>query len=81
VLTGQGAGAPGGAYDYVINGNMVAGFALVAWPAVHGETGIMTFVVGPNGEVLEKDLGRDTGGLATAMTRFDPDPGWAPVEE
>lgn len=81
VLTKQGPNAPGGAYGYVINGNMVAGFALLAWPAAYDETGIMTFLVGPNGELVEKDLGPDTGKLAGAIETFDPDPSWQPVVE
>lgn len=76
ILTKQGKDAPGGAFDYVINGNMVAGFAAVVYPVAYGDSGVMTFLVGPNGEVYEKDLGPDTGKLAAAMTEFNPDSSW-----
>lgn len=76
ILTAQGANAPGGAYSYVINGNMVAGFALVAWPAAYGSSGIMTFIVNQNGVVYEKDLGRKTAEIAGKITRYDPDQSW-----
>lgn len=76
VLTGQGPQAPGGAYSYVINGNMVAGFALLAWPAQYGESGVMSFMVANDGKVLEADLGPDTAQRAGAITAYDPDPGW-----
>jgi hypothetical protein len=76
ILTRQGKHAPGGKYDYVINGNMIGGFALVAWPAEYGRSGIMTFMVNQQGRVYEKDLGPNTGKLAPAMKRYDPDPSW-----
>jgi hypothetical protein len=76
VLTGQGPQAPGGAYSYVINGNMVAGFALFAWPAEYGDSGVMSFLVGNDGVVLETDLGPDTAERARAITSYDPDPAW-----
>lgn len=76
VLTGQGPQAPGGAYSYIINGNMVAGFALLAWPADYGESGVMSFMVANDGNVLEADLGPDTAQRAGAITAYDPDPGW-----
>ena len=75
ILKGQGENAPGGAHDYVINGNMIAGFALVAHPADYGSTGIMTFVVSHRGVVHEKDLGPLTG-----MEAYDPDDTWTVVE-
>ena len=81
ILTRQGAHPPGGAYDYVINGNMIGGFAMVAWPADHGNSGIMTFVVNQRGEVLQKDLGKETAKLAQAMTVYDPDQSWVPAED
>lgn len=81
VLTGQGPHAPGGAYGYVINGHMVAGFALLAWPAEYGDTGVMSFVVGNDGIVLESDLGPGTEERATATAAYDPDPSWRPVVE
>jgi hypothetical protein len=76
ILRKQGKNAPGGAYKYVISGNMVAGFAVVAWPAVYRSSGIMTFVVNQNGIVYEKDLGSDTGKLVKAMKAYDPDKTW-----
>jgi hypothetical protein len=79
VLTSQGAAAPGGAYDYVINGNLVAGFALVAYPAHWGESGVMTFIVNQWGKVYERNLGEDSADVATSMTDFNPDGDWTPV--
>jgi Protein of unknown function (DUF2950) len=76
ILTRQGKHAPGGKYNYIINGNMIGGFALVAWPAEYGNTGIMTFIVNQQGRVYQKDLGARTGRLAPAMNKYDPDPTW-----
>jgi hypothetical protein len=76
ILKGQGKSAPGGAFSYVINGHMVAGFALVAWPAEYGVSGVMTFVVNQNGTVYEKDLGPKTEGIVKAMTLYNPDRTW-----
>ncbi len=76
ILKAQGPKAAGGAYNYVINGHMVAGFALVAWPADYGASGIMTFVVNQNGIVYEKDLGDQTAKTAEAMTQYNPDETW-----
>ncbi|MGE5296152.1 MAG: DUF2950 domain-containing protein [Solirubrobacterales bacterium] len=76
ILKAQGPNAPGGAYDYVINGHMVAGFALVAWPADYGVSGIMTFLVNRNAMVYEKDLGPNTAQIAEAMTQYNPDETW-----
>jgi len=76
ILRGQGMSAPGGAYNYVINGHMVAGFALVAWPAEYNVSGVMTFVVNQNGTVYQKDLGPKTESLAKAMTLYNPDRTW-----
>ncbi|MEK0084415.1 DUF2950 domain-containing protein [Benzoatithermus flavus] len=81
ILTGQGPNPPGGAYDYVINGNMIAGFALVAWPADYRNSGVMTFVLGHRGRLYQKDLGPDTTRIAEAMTRYDPDASWTAVAE
>ncbi len=81
ILTRQGPNAPGGAYDYIINGHMVAGFGLVAYPADYGSTGIMTFMVNQHGDVFENDLGEDTGKLASEIDSFDPDESWTRVEE
>ncbi len=77
ILTRQGNHTPGGKYNYVINGNMIGGFALVAWPAEHGESGIMTFIVNQQGRVYQKDLGPDTAKIAEAMKVYDPDKTWA----
>jgi len=79
VLTSQGASAPGGAYDYMSGGLMSHGFALLAWPASYGESGVMSFVISHDGQVYQKDLGKDTPRVATAINRFDPDSSWAEV--
>jgi len=76
ILKGQGKSAPGGVFSYVINGHMVAGFALVAWPAEYGVSGVMTFVVNQNGTVYQKDLGPKTEGIVKAMTLYNPDRTW-----
>ena len=76
ILKGQGPNAPGGAYKYVINGHMVAGFALVAWPAEYNVSGVMTFIVNQNGTVYQKDLGPKTAEIAKAMTLYNPDRTW-----
>ncbi|MGE3309841.1 MAG: DUF2950 domain-containing protein [Limisphaerales bacterium] len=77
VLDRQGAHAPGGKYRYVINGNMIGGFALLAWPVGYGETGIMTFIVNQQGRVYQKDLGPRTGRIAPGIKAYDPDPTWS----
>jgi hypothetical protein len=76
ILTRQGKHAPGGKYDYIINGHMIAGFAMVAWPAEYGHSGIMTFIVNQQGRVYQKDLGANTAKLAGKMTVYDPDDTW-----
>jgi hypothetical protein len=76
VLTRQGKSAPGGKYDYIINGNMIGGFGLVAWPAEYGATGIMTFIVNQQGRVYQKNLGSGTAKAAAAMQSYDPDKTW-----
>jgi hypothetical protein len=58
---------------------MIGGFALIAWPAVFESSGIMTFIVGPDGDVYQKDLGAETAGIAAKMTTFDPDLTWSHV--
>jgi hypothetical protein len=80
ILTRQGKSAPGGAYNYIINGRMIAGFAMVAYPAQYGDSGIMTFIVNQNGRIYEKDLGRSSVAAGTAMTSFDP-AGWKELKE
>jgi hypothetical protein len=76
ILTRQGKHALGGKYDYVINGNMIGGFAMVAWPAEYGSSGVMTFIVNQQGRVYQKDLGTKTSRLALKMKGYDPDPSW-----
>lgn len=76
VLTAQGPEARGGAYDYIRNGHMVGGFAVVAWPATYGNSGVTTFLVNTNGILWEKDLGPRTDALARAMKTYNPDRTW-----
>jgi hypothetical protein len=79
MLTKQGAQAKGGAKDYVVNGKMTGGFAFVAYPAEYGNSGIMTFMTDQDGILIQKDLGKTTTDVATAMTAFDPDATWTIV--
>ena len=81
ILTRQGKSAPGGAYSYVINGRMIAGFAMVAYPDQYGESGVMTFIVSHNGRVYEKDLGKSSAVIGAQMTAFDPGAGWHDVQQ
>ena len=76
LLYGQGADATGGAYSYLVNGRMLAGFAVIAWPTKYGETGVMTFIVSHNSDVYEQDLGPDTAQRAGEIALFNPDKGW-----
>lgn len=76
ILKKQGKSAPGGKYNYVINGNMVAGHALVAYPSRWGVTGVMTFIVNQSGRVYEKNLGPKTPKVAKKMKAYNPDPSW-----
>jgi hypothetical protein len=80
ILTRQGLNAPGGELNYVVNGKMIGGFALVAYPAEYGNSGVMTFVVNHAGTVYQKDLGERTAAIAKRMTAFDPDQTWKKVE-
>ena len=80
ILTCQGKHAPGGKYNYLINGRMIAGFALVAWPAEWGNTGVTTFIVNQQGRIYQKDLGPKTVKIAKAMTAYDPDDTWTPAQ-
>jgi hypothetical protein len=80
ILTAQGPRAPGGAYDYVARGQMIAGFALVAFPAQYGVSGVMTFIVNHDGVLYQKDLGPGTRGTALAMRTFNPDGTWTKAE-
>ncbi|HEY7653453.1 MAG TPA: DUF2950 domain-containing protein [Methylomirabilota bacterium] len=77
IVKAQGAHAAGGAYDYLVRGQMIGGFALVAYPAEYGASGVMTFIVNHDGIVYQKDLGPNTSATARAVTRFDPDPTWS----
>jgi hypothetical protein len=80
ILTAQGKSAPGGAYDYVVRGKMIGGFALVAYPAKYASSGVMTFIVNQDGVVYQKDLGRNTEKTAQAMKLFNPDSTWKKVK-
>jgi hypothetical protein len=81
ILTRQGKHAPGGKYNYIINGHMIAGFALVAWPAEWDNTGVMTFIVNQQGKVYQKNLGPKTASIAEATTVYNPDNTWRPAGE
>jgi hypothetical protein len=81
ILTKQGEAAKGSAKDYILNGKMTGGFALLAYPEKYGDTGVATFIINQNGIVYEKNLGKDTANLAKAMTEFNPDKSWNPVPE
>ena len=76
ILTKQGRAAPGGELEYIVHGKMIGGFALVAYPAVYRNTGVMTFIVNHSGIVYQKDLGRNTSRIAERMTSFNPDRSW-----
>lgn len=76
ILTQQGQSTPGGAKDYVVNGHMTGGFALIAYPATYGDSGIMTFIVNQDGIVFQKNLGPNTTRIAAAFTQYDPDGSW-----
>jgi Protein of unknown function (DUF2950) len=80
IVTKQGKDAPGGALDYVVNGNMTRGFAILAYPAEYGNSGVMSLFINPAGVVFEKDLGEKTADAAKAMTEFNPDETWKPLE-
>ncbi len=79
LLDKQGADAKGGAKSYVVNGKMTGGFAVLAYPAHYGDSGIMTFIINQNDVVYQKDLGKTTSDVASAMTDFNPDKSWKPV--
>jgi hypothetical protein len=80
ILTKQGSHAHGKAKDYVVNGNMTGGFAVLAYPAEYRNSGVMTLIINRDGQVFQKDLGEKTADLAKAMKEFDPDDTWEPVE-
>jgi hypothetical protein len=81
ILTFQGKSAPGGAKSYLVNGKMTGGFAFVAYPAEYRSSGVMTFIVGSDGVVYQRDLGKKTAVVAEAMKKYDPDAGWRKAEE
>jgi hypothetical protein len=70
----------GGAIDYIIHGHMLGGFGVVAYPAEYGKSGVMTFMVGADGIVYQRDFGDDTAKIGKTMTAYDPGPGWTKVE-
>ncbi len=76
ILTSQGKNAPGGAYNYIINGRMIAGFALIAWPAEWDNTGVMTFIVNQQGKIHQKNLGPSTFDTAQAIATYAPNDTW-----
>lgn len=76
ILKGQGPDARGGAYDYLAQGRMIGGFAMVAWPVNYGNSGVMTFLVNHQGVVFEKDLGPDTATAVQKIVKFNPDKSW-----
>jgi hypothetical protein len=80
ILKGQGKNAPGGAYDYMVKGKMIGGFALVAYPAKYASSGVMTFIVSHDGVVYQRDFGRNTEKAAQAIKLFNPDSVWKKVE-
>ncbi|UCO99697.1 DUF2950 domain-containing protein [Metapseudomonas lalkuanensis] len=80
ILTAQGPSAPGGTYDYMLGKAMSRGFALVAWPAHYGDSGVMSFMISHEGQIFQKDLGPDSEKIAKAMKRFDPDSSWDEIQ-
>jgi len=81
ILTAQGQNAAGGAYDYIVDGRMIGGFAAIAFPAEYDNSGVMTFIVNHDGKVYQKDLGKNTGELAKEIKLYDPDETWMPVQQ
>lgn len=80
ILKAQGHDAEGGAFDYIVNNKMILGYAMVAWPARYGASGIMTFIVNQSGAVYQKNLGKQTAKTAAAMKLFNPDSSWKKAE-
>jgi hypothetical protein len=80
ILTKQGKNAPGGAYDYIVSGKMLGGFAVIAYPAQYGKSGVMSFIVNHDGKVYEKNLGPDTAAAASKINTYDPDSSWKQTE-
>jgi hypothetical protein len=81
ILKAQGKNAPDGAYNYVVKGKMIGGFAVVAYPAQYGNSGVMTFIVNHEGKVFQKNLGKNTASIAAAVTEYNPDSTWTEVKE
>lgn len=81
ILTAQGAAAPGGARDYIVDGRMTGGFGLILWPASYGQSGVMSFMINQDGQVYEKNLGPDTAARAARLTTFNPDASWRKVDD
>jgi len=81
ILTSQGDAAKGGKEEYVVDGRMTGGFALIAWPAIYGRTGVMSFIVNHDGIVYQQNLGQETSEAALAVQSFDPASGWTPAQE
>ncbi len=79
ILTAQGEAAPAGKFDYIINGHFIGGFALIAWPAEYGKTGVMTFIVNHYGDVYESDFGPETAKIASAISEYNPTDDWSPA--
>ena len=80
MLKKQGSDSQGGAKSFVVDGKMTGGFGLVAYPARYGDSGIMTFIVNQNGVIFQKDLGKETEEIASAMTEFNPDKTWTALQ-
>jgi hypothetical protein len=81
ILKGQGLDAPGGKYEFVVNGKMILGYGLLAYPASYGNSGVMSFIINQDDVVYQKDLGKDTARIAGSMTTYNPDKTWMKVEE
>jgi len=81
IITRQGSGAPGGRYDYIINGNMIVGFALIAFPADYGNSGIMTFMCSHQGKVYQKNFGEDSDLIAAGINEYNPDASWSEMKD
>lgn len=79
ILTSQGDYAPGGKKDYLKQGSLVGGFAVVAWPVDYGNSGVMTFIVNQEGIIYEADLGHETQEARQVIDRYDPGPAWQPI--
>ena len=81
ILSAQGKDASGGAYSYMVKGSMIGGFALVAYPAEYGNSGVMSFIINHDGKVFQKDLGKNTASAATTMKEYNPDSTWTAVKQ